>query len=400
MPGAAVIGAALNTAASRGYGLWIDGLDVSKEPATPSRYGVLADSIELTLAGPGGVSSLTFTIDDPQRLITISDGQNVRFERIGTQVMPVFQGFVQSWSVVPDFGQQGRSITVTCIGVETLLDWCITSVDLTFTTIQNLTAMIQAAVAACPGTFALRAFVGGSNGTQATPMGEDSAQNLDQAGAVVPVTVPLGTTLREAINIITRSSWKVGGAGTVTGYWATVDMWNGLRYWRQIDSVAIPSDARSFTLNSGGAVRPNALSYDVDASSIVRGVIVKGTGVTQAVFDGSGRPGKVVVLTDTTITTAAAALTAGTSYLAQWAPSIRGTVDLEVDDAAPDGYFGIAKLTITETGSGLSGSAYIVQSAAFRDIFGPLGANVTFAFGGQVPSGAAYIRQLTRTTLN
>src|SRR4051812_18177138 len=112
--------------------LYLAGNDVLRPQGTlGNTFGVPLESVEVTEAGAGGVSSMTFRIDDPNIAIVVNDGDEVRFYD-QTNGVPIFTGWVQHWSYDPDFGNQGRTIAVQCIGVDALLDWAVTTVALTF----------------------------------------------------------------------------------------------------------------------------------------------------------------------------------------------------------------------------------------------------------------------------
>jgi hypothetical protein len=154
---AGILATQLTDHSARAYGLWLDGTDVIKEPAATKRYGVDISTVHLTVNGPGGVSTLSFTIDDPLKLVLVTDGQAVRFHDI-TNDQPMFTGWIEHFSVKPDFGNQGRSIQVSCVGPESLLDWYIMSFPLTFRS-ASLTNMIQAILGTATGIGELRALV-------------------------------------------------------------------------------------------------------------------------------------------------------------------------------------------------------------------------------------------------
>src|SRR5258706_299210 len=101
MPTASVIAAALTNHAARAKSLWIDGLDVLLEPGqTGMPYGCPIETIEVTEAGPGGVSSLNFDIIDLASEVVMAEGQLVRFWD-HTLDAPLFLGFIQSWAYQP-----------------------------------------------------------------------------------------------------------------------------------------------------------------------------------------------------------------------------------------------------------------------------------------------------------
>ena len=122
MANAAVIGAALQLGLTApGYSLWVDGLDVAKQPgaAKGTAYGVADGSISVEEQPAGGVSALTFVVDDPLLVLTFTDGMPVLFWKHSGDAA-YFRGYVVKPTATM-FGL-GRQWTVTCIGVEAWLD--------------------------------------------------------------------------------------------------------------------------------------------------------------------------------------------------------------------------------------------------------------------------------------
>lgn len=394
----AILAAALTDHTFRAYGLWIDGLDVTKEPATGTRrYGVDPETVQLRVAGPGAVSSLTFAVDDPSSLVTIADGQAVRFQDLSND-LPMFQGWVDHWSVEDFAGNQGRRITVTAVGAEALLDWCVTSTALTFSTATLLTAMIQAVVGSCGGLGELRALVDGSNsqGTQALPIGSmGNPLNVDATAAVVALTIPAGTPMRRAIELAIASCTAI--PASFAGAYFTVDMTLGLRVWQAFMPPVSPDGDGSITSGPAGGDRFGGLAFDIDAGAIVRAVTVIGTGVTVTVGDGTGKRGPTRVLRDTTITTVATATAAGLAYLASFSASARGSLNLEDPATAYGALDVLRKLVLTDGPAGASGT-YLVGGLTFR--FYGLKRDMMVEFGGQAPSVANLARSLTRDQLS
>src|SRR6186997_225679 len=108
MPNAAVIAAALTDHSAHPWGLFVGSSDV---------IGMTSlETIRLTEEGPGGVSSMEFTIDDPGKAVSIVDGAEVSFWDLTGNVV-YFRGTVASWTARPEFGGQGRTITVECDGI-------------------------------------------------------------------------------------------------------------------------------------------------------------------------------------------------------------------------------------------------------------------------------------------
>ena len=98
------------------YSLWIDGLDVISL--------VQGESVAVTEAGAGAVSSLRFQIWDQTASVDIDDGAEIIFWDHVRDV-PMFGGFLESQSVSPAFGGSGRLIDVGAYGYEALLDTVI-----------------------------------------------------------------------------------------------------------------------------------------------------------------------------------------------------------------------------------------------------------------------------------
>jgi hypothetical protein len=127
-------------------------------------------------------------------------------------------------------------------------------------------------------------------------------------------------------------------------------------------------------------------------------VIVKGTGVTVFVSDGTGKEGPVANLVDTTITTAAAAAVAGRNYLAPYLTQARGSYVLSDRAPSTQSYPG-GFVTISDARLGLSTVDFAVGSVT-RTFNPSQRENWTVTFGGQAPSAAGLMRQLTRNQLS
>lgn len=394
---AAVLGAALNSAATRAYGLYLDGFDVISEPATPIRYGVDVESIAVSVANAGGVSSMSFVIDDPFSLVTVTDGMFVRFTGLGTGAVgsaPIFLGWVQSYTIAPAFGDQGRTITVQCIGVEAMLDWYSTTVDLAIDTAMVMADAIQLVIANAVGLGELRALAGTGFGTQAKPI----AGTLVGRAIQTAITITAGTTIREACRQISETN--VSELGYI-GFLVTVDNTLGLRAFDDTTTFTTPDSDGSVAAGGATDSRVANLQYQVDASGVVRSVLVKGTGVSALITDGTGKAGLRAVIEDTTITSADAATQAGVVYLQSYRTGARGSFRLEGPAVGTSGAFWtpasvvIKKLALTDDLTGATGTYRIYQ---LEYVFYGSQADVTVAFGGFPPDVAALLRRLTRTT--
>lgn len=546
---AGVLATQLQSAAARAYALWVDASDVIKEAATAPRYGVAIESIRLRVNAAGGVSGMSFVVDDPQKLINVTDGQFIRFQDLTTSA-PLFIGWVERYRMTPDFGGQGRTIAVDAVGPESLLDWAVTTVALTFRS-ASLTSMIQSIIANSTGIIEIRALVDPVNdqGSQARPIGKmggaaitatetnvidvesgtapwvagviggyanaatlaavagdappggglnsvsmvadgsvttqmvnlplpgtftggvpysisfwtklgsgsgfmqavvgSSATTSDRAvldlgnpalgsgawtrqtvswtptsnraDAVLAlmttdayaitlrmdtvsylsggaVTIPVGTTVREAI----QAAAAACVTPTFLGVNVTVDQTLGLRAWSMLTTPVPPSDATTpITVDAGGTNKPTDLRYDVDAAGIVRAVLVIGQAGTALalVGDGSGRSGRVAVLTDTNLTDPVGAQARGQAYLNDYRAGLRGSLGLEDVTSGPTAAIDALRLlTLTDPTVGLSAQSYAIASLEFE--FWGSKRNVQVNFGGLPPSAAALIRRLTRGTLS
>ena len=72
MPNAAVVAAALTDHSAHPFALWVGGVDWIKQPGVAGNlFGVPLDSIEVTENGPGGVSSLRCSVEDPLNVLPL-----------------------------------------------------------------------------------------------------------------------------------------------------------------------------------------------------------------------------------------------------------------------------------------------------------------------------------------
>lgn len=404
----AVLAAALTDHSARYAGLFVAGVDVLKQPsATGNGYGVLLDTIEVNEQGSGGVSSMTFTIEDPSFTVQAPrTGDEVRYQ-ILANATPEFLGFVQSIRTVPAFGDQGRMIVVTAQGVESLLDWAVTASDMTLDpNVLGTIALIQSIVANSVGLGPVRAFTDPTGaiafGNQALPIGINFGPAFGNA-----ITIPAGTTVRQAF----QQFWATFGGSSITSLgedrsvmYITIDFTWGLRmfpdYAANPPGPALPADYTNLTVTdtSVGAIVAEGLSYATDSGGIVRGVVVKGTGVTATVTDGSGKLGPFRTLEDTTITTVAAATAAGASYLATFQQTIRGDFDL-LDHSPVTTIHTGSFVLITDARAELAGEYRRIMAIRKR-YHGTGRQDWTVSFGGLPPSGAALMRRLTRDQLS
>lgn len=355
-------------------------------------------TVQITEAGPGSVSSATFTIEDTGNVVSISDGMDVRIHDL-TNNRPLFLGWVQAFSVIPDFGQQGRRIEVTAVGVEAVLDWALTTSDLTFPalsigTTYTVETVIQMIVANSTGAGPLRSGAGSAfpSGEQANPVG-----NTWTYSNPASFSIPTGTTVREAIRTVFSQR-----AGEQNGALVTVDFTYGLRAWADSD-LTDPSDYLDATVNNipGGTDVSESLAYSIVALDIPRAVVVRGASLVVVVTGASGKMGPVAGITDTNLTTTTAAQAAGRAYLAAFRSGLRGQyqrTDWSPPGVGPWVYAG-SLVVITDARAGLSSSTFRIMQ--IDKTFNPSGReNWSISFGGAAPSGAALMRRLTRATLS
>jgi hypothetical protein len=397
MPGAAIVAAALNTAASRSKGLFVGSVDVIADPVAPVDYAVPIESVTIDHKGPCGVSSMTFTVEcyGVPAAVSIADGMDVRFYDF-TNTRTLFAGFVDHVDIENLPGDRGTVYRVECVGYEAILDWSVLAADLTIPQGTAVDTAVQIVFASCTGTS-----LGRINAT-ANPSGPSTDANpIGVSGVLpfpfVPLTIPAGTTMREAIR---QCAAQIAFADPTESLVSTVDFNGGLRFFvtAAVDLGGVSNwNFSAINNDSPSSSNGEVTSYGIDAAQY-RGVLVKGTGVTVFVPNGSGKEGAIAVLTDTTITTIAQATVAGNAYLASYATQARGSYQL-TDKAPATSSIPGGKVTITDQRLGLSATVFSVGSLR-RTFNNSQRENWTVAFGGQPPSVAALARQLTRTTLS
>lgn len=333
---AAIVGAALNTAAAHRYSLTVDGLDLIRPPGL-LLGGVLLDTVELTVMGPGGVSGLKFTVDDPQKNVVITDGMVVRMWDHGAN-WPLFLGQVNAWAPRP-MGL-GREIDVDCVGVESVLDWMVLPAAITLATGLEARQAIQAVHAQCESAgWILNATVttgSGSNAAGPISNGGGSSETLGY-----DLVLAAGTSLREAhgaINAACQAGTAVPNVRAVT-----VDFYGGLRSWIDDyvyggaytfgaweDSGCLFIEDTTGTHNPPEFVAAGLKMGRTGAKYrrvMVVGANAAGSGI---VSDGSGIAGPTAVLRDSTSDSATKKSAIGRAYLAmRGGTSLRGSYSLE-----------------------------------------------------------------------
>ena len=384
--------------------LTIDGLDVLKLPGqSGNSYGTDPTSVQMTEAGSGTVSSLSFEITDPAAQVTLAVGQFVRFWDITLDV-PIFTGWIESFRA-RRLGI-GRKIRVSCIGIEALLDWMYVPA-MTIPANTEFTAGFQLLVAAAGGigyAMNVNAPPGGGISTRDTPVG---------IGFGIPNTftdtcVIAAGTLRQALQTWGDSLITLfGPAVSSTQRWGfTVDFYGGLRIWKyQID--AIPgvgwSDAGTITLSSaGGAAQgfPADTDYGVDGSGISHSVYVSGSGGGSGfVSDGSGQIGKTAALTDANSTNVDKRLSIGAGAVGGAFASANGSVVSEggtsLGTPASQRRAAASFLSLRDDQSGITAATRFWITSIDKTWAASGEERWVIKFGAAVARGSQYLRRLT-----
>jgi hypothetical protein len=378
------------------YSLTIAGGDVLLPAAGGNQAGTPLESISITERGPGGVSSMRFTYEDPTGLERMPvDGDEVLYwDR--TNNVPLFGGFVQAWPVKPLIGGQGRSAIVTCVGFETLLDWAVFLAPLVIPAGTTLQAAIQSCAANATGTSGLRFGGSATKSSQALPVSVFAVHGSPAITLSYDVTVTAGMSLRAALALVARGAW--GGFvfdPTPASARFTVDFYRGLRAMEDSAASAWATDYINLDVDDGAsASRAEDLEHTTDASSIVRGVYIAGANAAGSGYasDGTGRPGRIAYINDPTIDTAAKLVDAQASYLNGAVIATRGTFDLS--DFTPAASIRPGSiLTLTDVATGATG-AYRIFSIA--KTFTALRQTWALTYGGLPPAATTLLRHLTR----
>lgn len=398
---------------ARGFALYLAGTDVLLQTAGAgtNRYGIPLGTIKVKEQGPGGVSSLTFTLNDPSKTARLQVGQDVRYHDLGFD-LPVFSGWVQSWKATPYAGT-GRAFAVTCIGVEALLDW-LKCVGLTIPAGTETGVAIQRAYANAIASSGLGVplyapyggwAIGRQSGGALDPIGH-LGDNTGPATLGNAVTVTGAKTLRETLRLIgSASDLPGGGHGNAAVDAAfTVGFDYKLRAWR---ASSAPQDYADIAVdNNVGGVRSFVLEHTVDGTGVTRGVLVTGAGGTVygPFMDGSGIPGDVASYTDSTIANATDAAAAAAAYLLDKAPTTRGTVRLEENTPTLLGFANVrAGANVTPMATEPNGTGFVTSVIGqLERTFSAGGAlqRWTITYGGLPASFASKVRRLTRDTLS
>jgi hypothetical protein len=404
MAGASAIAAALTNHATRSKGLYLDGLDVIASPTTlGNSYGVDVSSITVVDEGPGQVSEMTFTIDDPASEITLRAGMLIRFHD-HTRDLPIFTGFIASWAA--SVLGTGRRWEVRAAGLESLLDWIYVP-GFTIASGTDPIAAVQMIAAAGLGVgYPLRAVNGGTGlSSYTSPIGFGPSPGGSGIGSAC--VIPSGT-LRQALDSFLAFYAADQPDLGFLGYYivATVDVFGGLRVYRLQNDTSVATggnstllDYRQPSLSSAGANKPSETSYQIDAFAPAAAYVTGsgfGTGIVGA---GSGIVGPTITIGDANSTTAErrqaigrAALNATTGKLLSGSVSSEGAYN--IGTSANQGHAGIY-MTLRDDSVGLTNPGVIVLMQTITKTFAASGEETwRIRFGGRT-TASGLIRSLT-----
>ena len=380
--------------------LLLASIDLTNQPgAQGNGYHVPIGSIEVDEQGPGGVSKLSFDLVDPlgQGPLPEDGDEVIHWDNVNNR--PWFGGFVSNWNTTVLPNSQGRVTSIECVGFETILDWALIPFDLVVPAGMKLQAAIQLCASVAEGTRGLRAFGSGARSNQAAPISPFDAKGPPTSLSYA-TTIAAGTSLREALNRVAQASATTFGI-TITPANAlfTVDFYRGLRGMEDSATNPWATDYVDLTVSDtlAGVNVASDLEHETDATQIVRGVFIQGANAAGTGFlgDGSGRPGRIAFMQDTTIDTAAKLLDAQATYLNQYVIANRGSFDLV--DWTPTGEIRPgSKLTLTDAQANATGTYRIYQ---ITKRFLKSGRETwTITYGGLRPSATRLLRRLTRDT--
>jgi hypothetical protein len=396
MPTAGVIATQLTDRSARPKTLTIGGLDVLG--LNGSSYKVQRESIHVHEAGPGAVSSLEFTIWDPSRVLTVAEGQWVEFWDHACDV-PLFAGPVQTWVYMP--AGPSRYVTLRCAGIEAVLDWMILTGTLDVQSPEDgaISEWVVAAAGQAAGVgIPLHCNI---NESLYTTDRDNAISDLSQsASSNLSAFDAGGQTLREVI-AQAFALWRpffdylTLGIDYNQDVLTTVDFYGNLRVY-PVDFVPDHYATLTITDTAAGAVATTVLEHRTDATSVPHAVYVTGANAagTGLVGDGTGLPGPIATLSDTTSDTAARRQSIGLAYLVGLASSIRGTLTIEkyTNPSTPTSQVRAGSpITITDATVGLSSYQSVI--ASIDKTFNSDGSeNWTIAYGGHPPSVIRQIR--------
>lgn len=410
-----VLAGALASLTTRPWALYVGGLDVIKEPATPARYSVDLDSVRLISSLWDAVGSLDFTISDAAKVLSyggpataIAAGQEVRLVETRAGVAyPWFLGYATEVEAVGDFGDQGRKIRVKAASIDAVLDWTVTARDLTFPIGAGFDEILMVCLANTLGMPEVRAFSGNASPYDTTA---DMPIGSAPGGAIVgTTTIPAGTSIRACARY---------AMGIYPDVRMAIDQYRGLRTKLVVSPVGsgigdpwplftsqYNETPGTITIPGSGDQIPLNVSKKWSGVAGVRAVAVKHpTLVTETAGDGSGLVGPSAVISSIAYPgeTQSSLATEATRYLAMNGFGARGRLTL--DSIRGDGWnlrpmsFTVSPMAVTVASLDMSSES--CEMAQIESRFFGGGADYAFDvyFGVQVLSGAQKLRSLTRGT--
>jgi hypothetical protein len=418
MPLAPAIAASLAPLTTRPWALYVGNLDVIKEPVTSPRYAVPQDSIKLQTAFWDNVGSLSFSIDDPSLVFdttSVQPGLEVRFTEYRAGVTyEWFVGYITGVEWVTGFGEQARTINVTCAGIEVLLDWVVTVADLTYPALSHFDDVFQGCIANTTGLpGGLRAF---AEDRTVIPdcYQTDADRPIGTAFSTLnatPTTIPAGTSLRQCARY---------ALGTVyPDVHTTIDVYRGVRtkILRAVGAGYAPDTTGdpwplytthynetpgSITIPNGTTKQASNMRIEYSGLSGVRTVSVTDPGfLTQPLSDGTGLagPAAVIAYAPPAPTQQSDLFLKALAYLAMNGFASRG--ELIIEDARAAWGLRPTSFTVSHMVVTIPALSMTAVSLTFTEIdtrFHGDDYDFTIRFGIQTLSGAQKIRSLTRST--
>lgn len=381
--------------------LTLDGLTLIGGSGSPG-YTVPIESVKLVEAGPGQVSSLVFTIVDPLGLISVRDGARVELTDQARGSAILFAGWVASWSSTP-LGI-GRSITLECVGIESVLDWLYVPTTITYLGTDPIVPL-QAAIAQAVGIgVPLNAAATGASSDVATPIG--TGGNVMNGSSMSWGPGTLRAVLTSILDSIGRQR------NDQASMQLTVDFYGGIRVWQLTGSSLSTPDVNNLaglTISAAGAliIRPDNLQHRNLPGEAIRSVYVKGASAAGSgtVTDGSGVVGPSASINVPNSATQDDVRAFGLAYLQRHGRVVQGTVtaaetgfvDIGQGWAAAGGgaeVHAFSPVLLTDAQVGVSSLSVQMQQIEKR--FWPSGMETWTITYGSTRSAAQYLRQLTR----
>jgi hypothetical protein len=378
--------------------LYVGGVDVLKQPGSSAAYGVSQSTIRVTEAGPGQVSSMEFVIDDPTlALPRFTEGLPVRFHDL-TLDMPIFAGWIESLAY--ERLGVGTRVTVTCVGVEALLDWLYVPAltvpaNTEFDTGWQLIA--SAAYGIGQGLNQAQNTLFSALSSYQYPIGTGFDGSFTSASCAIPAG-----TLRQALQAYGQFLWS--DQILITGWtWSiSVDFGFGLRIYRTGAGNSTNDDAGLFSLTPS-TNRPSNTSYGVNAAGVPRQVWVSGSGSGSGmVTDGSGLIGPTANISDANSTDAVRLAGIGRAYLAAQGTVASGTTTAEGTQTM--GTMSAQRragcwMDLQDPQAGIPTLTRFAVTQVVKTWANSGEETWRISFGSPVPQASNQIRRLTRSTL-